>query len=124
MHVCQASPLHRAMPFFVAFILCHGSIGLCQTEETKTELTGTILCDHPISFEDVTLVANYAGFRKKYSARSAPANKAEELPPSIPVDALVAKTGSIFFWVRKHHFVSVRTAYLYDYHNNFTDGEP
>ena len=87
MHVSQASPLHRAMPFFVAFILCHGSIGLCQTEETKTELTGTILCDHPISFEDVTLTANYARFRKKYFARPAPASKAEELPPSIPVDA-------------------------------------
>ena len=87
MHVSQASPLLRAMPFFFAFILCSGSIGLCQTEETTTQLTGTVLCDHPISFEDVTLTANYAGFRKKYSAISAPASKAEELPPTIPVDA-------------------------------------
>ncbi len=87
MHVSQASPLRRAMLFFFAFILCNGSTGLCQTEESKTQLTGTILCDHPISFEDVTLTANYAGFRKKYSASLAPPSKAEELPPTIPIDA-------------------------------------
>ena len=75
------------MLFFFAFILCNGSTGLCQTEESKTQLTGTILCDHPISFEDVTLTANYAGFRKKYSASLAPPSKAEELPPTIPIDA-------------------------------------